>query len=201
MGGNNSKESLDDTMFNLRFAAKQLAKESQRSERDEKREKAKAKQHLEKGQIESARIYAENAIRKHAESLSYLRLASKLDAVQSKLRSASRVQEVTKQFAHMVPQINSSLKSMNPEAIANTMEQFERVFENLDVVSGTVNESLASATSVSAPVSQVDDLLGQIAAEHNIEVQAQLGETPLTVPVMRQQNPTEELEGRMNLLK
>lgn len=201
MGGSNSKESLDDTIFNLRFAAKQLAKEAQRAERDEKKEKAKAKQHLEKGQIENARIYAENALRKHAESLNYLRLSSKLDAVQSKLRSASRTQEITKQFAHMVPQINSSLQSMNPEAIASTMEKFEQVFENLDVISGTVNESLASATSVSAPVSQVDDLLGQIAAEHNIEVQAQLGETPLTVPVMRQQNPAEELEKRMDLLK
>ena len=176
MGGKNGKVSLDDTLFNLRFASKQMEREAQRSEREEKKEKDKVKRALEKGMVDNARIYGENAIRKHNESLNYLRLASKLDAVASKIQSATRTQELSKQFGSMVPQINAALKNMDIHKISTTMDQFERVFENIDVATGTINESLNSATAYTAPVSQVDQLLGQIANEHNIEVQAQLGE-------------------------
>lgn len=139
MGAKNGKVNLDDTLFNLRFSSKQLEKESQRSERDEKREKAKVKKALEKGMIDNARIYGENAIRKHNEALNYLRLASKLDAVASKIKSATRTQELTREFGNMVPQINNALKGMDIEKISQTMDRFEQVFEDLDVATGTIN--------------------------------------------------------------
>lgn len=47
-------------------------------------EEDKIKKALQQGNVEGARIYAENAIRKKSESLSYLRMASKVDAVQSR---------------------------------------------------------------------------------------------------------------------
>eukprot|EP00358_Blepharisma_japonicum_P006267 CAMPEP_0202944568 /NCGR_PEP_ID=MMETSP1395-20130829/5414_1 /ASSEMBLY_ACC=CAM_ASM_000871 /TAXON_ID=5961 /ORGANISM="Blepharisma japonicum, Strain Stock R1072" /LENGTH=199 /DNA_ID=CAMNT_0049643557 /DNA_START=25 /DNA_END=624 /DNA_ORIENTATION=+ len=192
MGGKGSKETLEDTIFNFRMGSKQLAKESQRSEQQCNIEKQKAAASLKKGMIDNARIYGENAIRFHNESLNYLRLSSKLDAVQSRLRSASRTQELTKQFGHVIPQMNSVLKSMNPEHIARTMNQFESVFENFEVVSGTINQSLETATVTSAPRSQVDEFLNQIASEHGIQVQAELGEVPLTQPVMPAQQVHEE---------
>ncbi|CAG9324587.1 unnamed protein product [Blepharisma stoltei] len=192
MGARGSKETLEDTIFNLRMGSKQLAKESQRSEQQCNIEKQKAAASLRKGMIDNARIYGENSIRFHNESLNYLRLSSKLDAVQSRLRSASRTQELTKQFGHIVPQMNSALKSMNPEVIARTMNQFESVFENFEVVSGTINQSLETATVTSAPRSQVDDLLNQIASEHGIQVQAELGEVPLTQPISQPQQMREE---------
>ena len=52
MGGKSSSRQLEDTMFNMRLTAKQLVKESQRSEKEEKLEKEKAKRYLEKGLIE-----------------------------------------------------------------------------------------------------------------------------------------------------
>ena len=48
-----------------------------------------------KGSVESARIYAENAIRKKNESLNYLRMASKVDAVASRTQSALAMQSVS----------------------------------------------------------------------------------------------------------
>ena len=195
MGGKGSKESLQDTIFNLRFASKQMQREAQRSEREERKEREKVRRALEKGNVDSARIFGENAIRQHNEALNYLRLGSKLDAVASKIQSAERTQELSRQFGHMIPQINTALKGMDTTRIANTMDQFEKVFEDLDVVSGAINQGLQSATATTAPVSQVDSLLGQIAAEHNIEVQAQIGEVPLNNPPMRQQVAEESKAG------
>ena len=42
------------------------------------------RQALEKGNQDVARIYAENAIRKKSESLNYLRMSGKVDAVASR---------------------------------------------------------------------------------------------------------------------
>jgi charged multivesicular body protein 1 len=49
---------------------------------------------LQQKNVEGARIYAENAIRKKNESLNYLRLASRVDAVASKVQTAMQMKQV-----------------------------------------------------------------------------------------------------------
>lgn len=44
--------------------------------------------------IEGARIYAENAIRKKNEGLNFLRLSSRVDAVSSKVQTAMMMKQV-----------------------------------------------------------------------------------------------------------
>ena len=51
-----------------------------------------AVQAIEKGNIDGAKIYAQNAIRKKTETLNYLRLASRLDAVVSRLDTQAKMQ-------------------------------------------------------------------------------------------------------------
>lgn len=48
-------------------------------------ERLKVKRAIEKGNMEGAKIYAQNAIRKKNEQLNYMKLASRLDAVVSRL--------------------------------------------------------------------------------------------------------------------
>jgi charged multivesicular body protein 1 len=51
-------------------------------------------QALQQGNKEGARIYAENAIRKKNESLNYLRMAARIDAVASRVQSAMMMKDV-----------------------------------------------------------------------------------------------------------
>lgn len=188
MGAKHSQQ-LQDTIFEMRLATKQLAKESQRCEKEERMEKEKAKNYLAKGMIDNARIHAENAIRKKNESINYLKLSSKMDAVASRIQSAQRTESMTKNFSKVIPQMNRALKNMNVENIGQTMMDFERCFENLDVATGYINESLNQTTSNSAPREQVDSLLGQIASEHSIQVSEGLLSPASGLPV---QNRVEE---------
>ena len=55
------------------------------------------RQCLEKGDPERARIYAENAVRKKSESVSYLRMSAKVDAVASRVQSAVTMKGVSGQ--------------------------------------------------------------------------------------------------------
>ena len=174
MGGANSAQQLEDTIFEMRMATKQLAKESDRCTRDERLEKEKARKFLEKGMVDAARIHAENAIRKKTESLNYLKLSSKMDAVASRIQSASRTENLTKNFSRVIPQMNRVLKNMKLENISQTMTDFEQCFENLDVATGFINESLNQTTAATAPKESVDRLLGEIASEHSIQVSEDL---------------------------
>ena len=97
-----------------------------------------------------------------------------MDAVASRIQSASRTESMTKNFSKVIPQMNNVMKNMKLENISQTMTDFEKCFENLDVASGFINESLNQTTSVSAPKEQVDGLLGEIASAHNIVVSEEL---------------------------
>ena len=88
MGG----DKLRDQIFNLKFTSKQLVRQARKSEKEEKSEKLKIKKAIEKGNIDGAKIYAQNAIRKKNEALNYMRLGSRLDAVVSRLDTQAKMQ-------------------------------------------------------------------------------------------------------------
>ena len=62
MGADQSKQ-LENTLFNLKFSSKNLARESKKCVKSESEEKTKLKRAIQKGNMEGARIHAENAIR------------------------------------------------------------------------------------------------------------------------------------------
>jgi hypothetical protein len=73
----------------------QLNRSAIKCEKDEKSERLKVKKAIEKGNAEGAKIYAQNAIRKKHEQLNYLKLASRLDAVVSRLDTQAKMQMVS----------------------------------------------------------------------------------------------------------
>jgi hypothetical protein len=52
--------------------------------------------------MEGARIYAQNAIREKNQALNYLRLASRIDGVASRVEAAVRMKTVTRSMAGIV---------------------------------------------------------------------------------------------------
>lgn len=87
--------SVVDSVFQLRFCSKQLERLSKKAEKEQAAQQAKVKKALQQGNVEGARIYAENAIRKKNEALNFLRMSSKVDAVRSKVQSAATMKAVS----------------------------------------------------------------------------------------------------------
>lgn len=59
----NDGSALERNLFNLKFAAKELERSAKKCEKDSVNEKAKVKRAIEQGNMEGAKIYAENVIR------------------------------------------------------------------------------------------------------------------------------------------
>lgn len=81
-------------LFNLKFAVKELERNAKKCEKEEIAEKAKTKKAIQKGNMDVARIHAENAIRQKNQSLNYLRMSARVDAVASRVQSALTTRKV-----------------------------------------------------------------------------------------------------------
>lgn len=81
-------------LFNLKFAVKDLERQSKKCDKQEKQEKAKAKKAIAAGNVDVARIHAENAIRQKSQKVNYLRMSARVDAVASRVQSALTTRNV-----------------------------------------------------------------------------------------------------------
>jgi len=165
---------LEKSLFQLKFTAKQLSRQAKKAGKDEVAEKAKLKKAIQQGNIEGARIYAANAIRKKNESLNLLRLSSRIDAVSSRVQTAVTMQKVTGSMASVVKGMDKAMESMNLEKISMVMDKFESQFEDLDVQTQYMEGAIGNSTTMSTPQEEVDLLMQQVADEHGLELNQEL---------------------------
>ena len=146
-----SSHSLMDDLITFKLTSKQMARSAKKCDKNELAAKEKLRKAIEQGtnriiwhcnifcfnnsstlgNMEGARIYAQNAIREKNQSLNYLRLGSRIDAVASRLETAIQMQNINKAMVQTVKGMTSAMKSMKVEQIANTMDQFEKQFEEM----------------------------------------------------------------------
>ena len=74
-------------------------------------------QALQQGNADGARIYAANSIRKKNEYLNLLRLASRVDAVASRVETAVTMRQVSGNMASVVKGMDKAMESMNLERV------------------------------------------------------------------------------------
>ncbi|KAI0306819.1 Snf7 family [Multifurca ochricompacta] len=165
---------LEKTLFQLKFTAKSLSRQAKKAQKDENTEKTRLKKALQQGNNDGARIYASNAIRKKSESLNLLRLASRIDAVASRVETAVTMRQVTGNMTSVVKGMDKAMETMNLERISLVMDRFESQFSDLDVQTSYMEDTIGSTTAVSTPQDQVDALMRRMAEEANIELQHDL---------------------------
>ncbi|EIE78462.1 hypothetical protein RO3G_03166 [Rhizopus delemar RA 99-880] len=167
---------LENQLFQLKFTAKQLNKQSKRCQKDEQTEKNKLKKSIQDGNMEGARIYASNAIRKKNEALNLLKLSSRIDAVASRVQTAITMRKVSNSMASVVKGMGRAMETMNLEQISMVMDKFESQFEDLDVQTGYMEGAMAGTTTLNTPQDEVESLMHQVADEHGLELNDTLNE-------------------------
>jgi len=173
-----SVNAMEKHLFNLKFAVKDLERSAKKCEKDEKLEIAKTKKAIQKGNHEVARIHAENAIRQKNQSLNYLRMSARVDAVASRVQTALTTRKVTNSMAGVVKAMDAAMKGMNLEKISGLMDKFEQQFEDLDVQSSVMENTMNSTVTTSVPQNDVDSLMQRVADEAGLELNMELPAGP-----------------------
>ncbi|CAH1800273.1 unnamed protein product [Owenia fusiformis] len=166
--------SMDKHLFNLKFAAKNLERNSKKCEKEEKTEKTKLKKAIQKGNMEGAKIHAENAIRQKNQALNFRRMSARIDAVAQRVQTAVTMKQVTGSMAGVVKSMEGAMKSMNLEKVSQLMDRFEQQFENLDVQSQVMESTMSNTSTLTAPQGEVDSLMHEVADEHGLELNMDL---------------------------
>merc|ERR1712168_376953 len=169
-----SSRKMENHLFNLKFAAKNLERSAKKCEKEEKTEKAAIKKAIEKGNTEGAKIHAENAIRNKNNALSYRRMSARIDAVASRVQTAVTTKQVTQSMGGVCKAMEGAMKSMNLEKIADLMDRFEREFENLDVQSQVMEGTMSNTSTLAAPQNDVDNLMQEVADEAGLDLNLEL---------------------------
>jgi len=205
MGGQQSVP-IDEQIFNMKFTAKQLNKLSVKHEKEMNMQKKKIKTAIDKGNLEGAKIYAENTIRKKNESLQMLQLSSRIDGVASKLQSISAQRGVARSMAGISQQLGMAMQQMDTMAIAQSMDQFERQLQELDVQGSMIGAVMDSSTANSTPVDEVDSLINQVAEEAGLDIAQKFPEMAQGTPAAAEAQSAaasqeDELQRRLEALK
>lgn len=172
--GSSPSKILGDQLFQLKLTSKQLLRNHTKSLKAETEAKLKCKKAIEKGNMDGARIYAQNAIREKNQALNYLRLSARIDAVAARVQTALDMHTVSQSMVTVTQGMDRVLASMDVDRISSAMDTFEKQFEDLDVRSGYMENAIGSATSLSTPEDQVDGLVKMIADEHGLALGDQL---------------------------
>lgn len=72
------------------------------------------------------------------------------------------LQTISKSMAGIVKALDSAMASNNLERVAQTMDQFEHQFENLDIQSEFVSNAMNNQASLSTPEDEVNGLMQQV---------------------------------------
>jgi len=164
------KATLDDELFNLKFASKSLKKESTKSMKNMEIAKKKAADCMKKKDMESAQIYASNFIMHKNTSVNYLRLSVRLEAISAKLDTAIKMQQVTGQMATITKSMDKVMKSMNLEKISSIMDEFEKCMFDSEVQAGVVNKTMDGTTTGATDQSEIEAAMSQIAEENALDL-------------------------------
>merc|ERR1719300_1592801 len=156
--------------------------------------------------MEGAQIYAQNAIRAKNQSLNYLKLAARMDAVADRVQTAIDMKMLAKDMKSVTRSMDSITKTMNIEDISKNMDKFEEQFENMDLNAQYMEQAMDTSTSQTTPQSQVEELMSQIADENGIELESKLAEVdPLKAKAQateaNKETEPDDLEARLAKLQ
>jgi len=135
--------------------------------------------------------------------LNFIRLASRIDAVASRVETAVRMRTVTGSMANIVRGMEQALQTMDMQKITMVMDKFEQQFEDLDVQGQYVENSMNQTTALSTPQEEVDSLISQVADEYGLQLSEKIAPSPLGAPSVKAQQKEEQddLFARLNNLK
>ena len=180
-------DKIFDTMYEFKMMGKSMAKESKKSEVQSKNLIKKVTDCIAKGDYEQAKVAASDAIRQKNMVKRYRVLASKIDTVAQRLQTAYQNQKLSEQMQILTQQLLGAGNTMDIVKMTETMANFEKLFDDLDVNSNMVDQVFDNVNAGTVNEQEVKQLIGQIAQQNGMKLSeefddVQLGEGGIAEP-------------------
>ncbi len=148
-------------IFEFRSMAKQMERQADKSKNTQDFYTKKVKQAIQQNNPTLAKQYGEQALRARKDATRYRTLSSKVNSISSKLQAAYKNHQLTSQMANMVNQLSHI--NLNTVGAVETLDNFEKLFDNLEVNSKMMDDVLDNIGEGTVNEQEVNDLLAQCA--------------------------------------
>ena len=191
MQSQDPSDKLFDTMFEFKMMAKNMEREKKKSEAASKNLVKKVKDCIAKGDYDQAKVAASDAIRQKNMVKRYRVLSSKIDTVAQRLQTAYQNQKLTEQMQSLTQQLLGAGNMMDIVKMTETMANFEKLFDDLDVNSNMMDQVFDNVNAGTVNEQEVKQLIGQIAQQNGMKLSeefdgVQLGEGSIAQPEQSQ---------------
>ena len=182
-------DKIFDTMFEFKMMSKSMAKESTKAESQSKALVKKVKDCIAKGDYEHAKLAASDAIRQKNMVKRYRALSSKIDTVGQRLQAAYQNQRLTEQMQSLTNQLLGAGNAMDIVKMTETMANFEKLFDDLDVNSNMMDQVFDNVNAGTVNEQEVNQLIGQIAQQNGMKLSDEFNDVQLGEGEIAQQQP------------
>ena len=172
---NKSKEDeMFDKIFEFKMIGKQFQREAKKAENEQKKLLEKTKSLIAKGDYESAKVSAADVIRKKNECKRFQILGSKVDTIAQRLQNAMNTKELTASMSKLT-NLMTNFGNMNDIVeMADTMDKFEKMFDDIDVHSNMMNEAFDNVNVGVYDDNEVNELVNQVAEANGMKIMDEL---------------------------
>ena len=186
-------DKIFDTMFEFKMMSKSMSKESTKAESQSKALVKKVKDCIAKGDYEQAKLAASDAIRQKNMVKRYRTLSSKIDTVGQRLQAAYQNQRLTEQMQSLTNQLLGAGNAMDIVKMTETMANFEKLFDDLDVNSNMMDQVFDNVNAGTVNEQEVNQLIGQIAQQNGMKLSDEFNDVQLGEGEIAQQQPAEQV--------
>ena len=186
-------DKLFDTMFEFKMMSKQMAKESTKAESQSKSLVEKVKKCIAKGDYEQAKNAASDAIRQKNMVKRYRILSSKVDTIAQRLKTAYQNQRLTEQMQSLTQQLLGAGSVMDIVKMTETMSNFEKLFDDLDVNSNMMDQVFDNVNAGTVNENEVNQLIGQIAQQNGLKLSEEFEDVQLGEAAQTEQQPNQQV--------
>ncbi|MHA1910748.1 MAG: Snf7 family protein [Candidatus Kariarchaeaceae archaeon] len=165
-GGGGSRE----TIINLKVVSRKLERSKRKLESKERRSQNQIRTAVQKGDTESARMYAKDLVRSRKWARGYQSLISKIDALVFKMERADAVQTIAMEMANVATALRTANFNLNLPEIDMVVNEMETNMEELDTTSEIMEEGIDGIFAADTDDVEVDSILQEFGAEVEVSV-------------------------------
>lgn len=188
-----TKKSPRDHIINLRLTVRRLERAQRKLSRDESKMQLKMKQNIQRGDLESARLFATDIVRNRRWEFGYQKLVSRMNGLIFKLERADTAASMAAEMHGIASALRTANAQLQIPDLDRVIQDMESSIDGIEESTGTIEDGIDDLLIADTDPAEVDRLIEQTAAELGVSTQAGLP----TVGVVQ----TDDLEDEIQKLR
>ncbi len=163
-----------DHILNLKVVSRRLARSQRKLENQERKMERKIREAIKKGDMQAARMYANDAVRTRKWGRGYQSLISKIDGLIFKLERAEAVQDIAGEMRGVAKSLIAANQALNLPELDKVIGDMQYALDSIEDTSEIMEDSVDQLFESDTDEMEVDKLLQEYGVEAGISAEAGL---------------------------